>query len=171
MEEAYQGRRPNHADSSDYFQCRVAWCSGLGVGPGFDGGCPWPGDSAVRSARQSHRRAATQPGSGRSGPLAEVSASATNRPEQVRILVGIRDEAHRFAITYHRKLREDRTLTSVLDAITGLGEKRKKALLKTFGTIEAIKAATVEALVEVPGMNRVVAERVLIQLKELDEEE
>lgn len=88
-----------------------------------------------------------------------------------QILVGIRDEAHRFAITYHRKLREDRTLSSVLDAITGLGEKRKKALLKVFGSVDAIKQATVEALVELPSMNRVVAERVLIQLKELDQEE
>lgn len=91
--------------------------------------------------------------------------------EAYHILVGLRDEAHRFAITFHRKLREDRTLTSVLDSITGLGEKRKNALLKKFGTIDGIKTAPVEALVEVSGMNRVVAERILIQLKELDEEE
>lgn len=91
--------------------------------------------------------------------------------EAFHILVGIRDEAHRFAITYHRKLREDRTLASVLDAVTGLGEKRKKALLKKFENLDAIKSASVEALVEVPTMNRVVAERVLLQLKELDEEE
>lgn len=94
-----------------------------------------------------------------------------NNAEALQILVGIRDEAHRFAITYHRKLRENRTLESVLDDITGLGEKRKHALLKKFGTIEAIKAAPVDELVTVSGMNRVVAERVLIQLKELDEEE
>jgi len=92
-----------------------------------------------------------------------------NNSEALQILVGIRDEAHRFAITYHRKLRENRTLASVLDDITGLGEKRKKALLKTFGDIEAIRQAGVEKLVEVPGMNRVVAERVLLQLQ--DEEE
>ncbi len=91
--------------------------------------------------------------------------------EAYHILVGIRDEAHRFAITYHRKLRENRTLTSVLDEITGLGEKRKKALLKRFGTIDDIKKAAVEELTDVSGMNRVIAERVLIQLKEMDEEE
>jgi excinuclease ABC subunit C len=91
--------------------------------------------------------------------------------EALHILVGIRDEAHRFAITYHRKLREDRTLTSVLDAVVGLGEKRKKALLKKFSGIDAIKAASIEALTEIPSMNRVVAERVLLQLKDLDEEE
>lgn len=91
--------------------------------------------------------------------------------EAFQILVGLRDEAHRFAITFHRKLRGDRTLASVLDDITGLGEKRKKALLKKFGSVEAIKAADREALLELPSMNRVVAERVLLQLKELDEEE
>lgn len=91
--------------------------------------------------------------------------------EAYHILVGIRDEAHRFAITYHRKLRDEKSLGSVLDAITGLGEKRKTSLLKTFGTIEGIKAASIEQMVEVPGMNRVIAERVLIQLRENDEEE
>jgi excinuclease ABC subunit C len=91
--------------------------------------------------------------------------------EALHILVGIRDEAHRFAITYHRKLRGQRTLESVLDDITGLGEKRKTALLKRFGDIQAIKASSVEDLTSVTGMNRVIAERVLIQLKELDEEE
>jgi excinuclease ABC subunit C len=104
-------------------------------------------------------------------PGRQNPATFPQNSEAFHILVGIRDEAHRFAITYHRKLREDKTLSSVLDAITGLGEKRKKALLKAFGTIEAIKAASVEALTEIPSMNRVVSERVLIQLKELDEEE
>lgn len=91
--------------------------------------------------------------------------------EAYHILVGIRDEAHRFAITYHRKLRDEKSLGSVLDAITGLGDKRKTNLLKAFGTIEGIKAASIEQMVEVPGMNRVIAERVLIQLRENDEEE
>lgn len=91
--------------------------------------------------------------------------------EAQQILVGLRDEAHRFAITYHRKLREESSLSSVLDAVTGLGEKRKTALLKAFTDIEKIRLATIEALIEVPGMNRVVAERVLIHLKEIDEEE
>jgi excinuclease ABC subunit C len=104
-------------------------------------------------------------------PGRQNPATFPTNAEAFHILVGIRDEAHRFAITYHRKLRDDRTLSSVLDSITGLGEKRKKALLKTFGTIEGIKAASVEALTAIPSMNRVISERVLIQLKELDEEE
>jgi excinuclease ABC subunit C len=103
---------------------------------------------------------------GRANPL-----TFPTHAEAYQILVGVRDEAHRFAITYHRKLRQDRTLASVLDDITGLGEKRKKALLKKFGTIEGIKAAQVDELVETPGMNRVIAERVLLQLKENEEEE
>lgn len=103
---------------------------------------------------------------GRQNPL-----TFPTHAEAYQILVGIRDEAHRFAITYHRKLRGDRTLGSVLDDITGLGEKRKKALLKKFESIDGIKKAALEELVEVPGMNRIVAERVLIQLKEIDEEE
>ncbi len=85
--------------------------------------------------------------------------------EALQILTGIRDEAHRFAITYHRKLREETSLESELDAIVGLGEKRKKALLKAFTSIEELRSAPLERLVEIPGMNRVVAERVLLHLK------
>ncbi len=89
--------------------------------------------------------------------------------EALHILAGIRDEAHRFAITYHRKLREDRTLESELDAIVGLGEKRKKALLKAFDSVEKIRIAEVEDIAKVAGMNRVLAERVLLALNETDE--
>lgn len=98
---------------------------------------------------------------GRQNP---VTFPATS--EAFQILVGLRDEAHRFAITYHRKLREDRTLASALDEIVGLGEKRKQTLLKNFISIEAIKSADMEALSTLPGMNRVIAERVLLHLNE-----
>lgn len=83
-----------------------------------------------------------------------------------QILVGIRDEAHRFAINYHRKLRQDRTLESELDAVLGLGEKRKKMLLDKFGTVEAIRHSTVDDLSSLKGFNRVLAERILLQLEE-----
>ena len=86
--------------------------------------------------------------------------------EAFQILVGIRDEAHRFAITYHRKLREATSLESELDFVVGLGEKRKRLLLTKFPSLEAIKAATVEELSELTGFNRVLAERVLLQLNE-----
>ena len=69
----------------------------------------------------------------------------------------IRDEAHRFAITYHRKLRAKRNLVSVLDHIPGLGPRRRTALWKQFKTLDAMKAASEEELAAVPGMNHAVA--------------
>ena len=72
----------------------------------------------------------------------------------------IRDEAHRFGITYHRKLRSDRTFKSVLDEIPGIGPKRKQALMKHFGSVRAISAASLEELTALDGMNRDAAEKV-----------
>ena len=72
----------------------------------------------------------------------------------------IRDEAHRFAITYHRKLRGKRNLVSVLDHIVGIGPARRKSLWSTFGTMAKIKAASVDELAAAPGMNRPAAEAV-----------
>ena len=72
----------------------------------------------------------------------------------------IRDEAHRFAITYHRNLRGKRNLVSVLDHIVGIGPARRKSLWSTFGTMAKIKAASVDELAAAPGMNRPAAEAV-----------
>src|SRR5205085_4015037 len=72
----------------------------------------------------------------------------------------IRDEAHRFGITYHRKLRSDRTFKSVLDEIPGIGPKRKQALIKHFGSVRAISAASIEELAALDGMTRDAAEKV-----------
>ncbi len=72
----------------------------------------------------------------------------------------IRDEAHRFGITYHRKLRSDRTFKSVLDEIPGIGPKRKQALLKHFGSVRAMGAASLEDLAALDGMTRDAAEKV-----------
>ncbi len=72
----------------------------------------------------------------------------------------IRDEAHRFGITYHRKLRSERTFKSVLDEIPGIGPKRKQALMKHFGSIRAISAASLEDLSALNGMTRDAAEKV-----------
>lgn len=91
--------------------------------------------------------------------------------EAFQILVGIRDEAHRFAITYHRKLREATSLESELDFIVGLGEKRKRDLLRKFPSVEAIRAASVEDIAAIKGFHRVLAERILLQLAERDVEE
>ena len=72
----------------------------------------------------------------------------------------IRDEAHRFGITYHRKLRSDRTFKSILDEIPGIGPKRKQALMKHFGSVRAMGAASVEDLAALDGMTRDAAEKV-----------
>lgn len=85
------------------------------------------------------------------------------------LLTRLRDEAHRFAITFHRKLRDQRTVSSVLDGIEGIGPTRKKALLRHFGSVEAIsKIETIDGLLEAPGMTRPVAERVFLALKSRD---
>ena len=72
----------------------------------------------------------------------------------------IRDEAHRFAVTYHRKLRAREGTRSVLDEIPGVGPKRRQALLRHFGSIDAIRKASVDELAAVPSMNRATAEAV-----------
>jgi excinuclease ABC subunit C len=76
------------------------------------------------------------------------------------LLQRIRDEAHRFAITYHRQVRSTRTFKSVLDDIPGIGPKRKKALIRQFGSARGIAAASIEEIASVAGMTRDVAERV-----------
>jgi excinuclease ABC subunit C len=73
----------------------------------------------------------------------------------------IRDEAHRFAITYHRQLRAKTGLASTLDEIEGIGPQRRKALIKSFGSLDGIRQASLEQVAALPGMNRVLAERVL----------
>ena len=77
----------------------------------------------------------------------------------------IRDEAHRFAITYHRKLRRKRNLESELDKIAGIGVKRREELLKTFGSVENIKNATLEEILKLPSMNRNSAESLINYFK------
>ena len=83
------------------------------------------------------------------------------RSPSLYLIQRIRDEAHRFAITFHRKLRGKRNLVSVLDHIVGVGPKRRQALWTHFGTLDKIKAASVEELAAVPGMNRPAAEAIV----------
>ncbi|MEG1393576.1 MAG: excinuclease ABC subunit UvrC [Christensenellaceae bacterium] len=77
---------------------------------------------------------------------------------EYRLVTSIRDEAHRFAVTYHRKLREKRHQTSELDRIDGIGDTRKRALLKYFGSMKRIKEATLEDLQSVKGVPKNVAQ-------------
>lgn len=76
------------------------------------------------------------------------------------LLQRIRDEAHRFAVSYHRQLRTKRNLKSLLDEIEGVGAVRKKSLLKAFPSIKALSEAGIEELEKVPGMNKAVAKEV-----------
>lgn len=72
----------------------------------------------------------------------------------LQLLQRIRDEAHRFAITYHRNLRDKAMKASVLNKISGIGTKRKKALISYFGSVEKIKSATLDDLIKAPTMNK-----------------
>ena len=78
----------------------------------------------------------------------------------LHLLQQVRDESHRFAITYHRKLRSKNISASSLDDIAGIGKKRKINLLKEFGTIDNIKKASIEDLAKIDGMNQKTAENV-----------
>ena len=82
------------------------------------------------------------------------------RSQALYLIQRIRDEAHRFAITFHRKLRGKRNLVSVLDHIVGIGPKRRQSLRTHFGSLKKIKEASVEELAAAPGMNRTSAEAV-----------
>ena len=81
------------------------------------------------------------------------------------LLQRVRDEAHRFAITYHKKLRARETLNSALDRIPGVGGARKRALLRAFGSIRKIEEATLEDLVKVPSINEKLAQEILESLR------
>lgn len=80
--------------------------------------------------------------------------------EGLKLLQRIRDEAHRFAVSYHRRLRQKRTVRSSLDAIEGVGPKRKKALLRAFNSVEGISKASLGELKDVSGVPEPVAERI-----------
>jgi excinuclease ABC subunit C len=96
---------------------------------------------------------------GRSDPVRLSRVS-----EGLYLMQRIRDEAHRFAITYHRRLRRKQTVISQLDGVPGIGPKRRSALLKHFGSIEAIRNASMEELAAVPSMTRKAAEQLKASL-------
>ncbi len=83
------------------------------------------------------------------------------------LLQRIRDEAHRFAITFHRKRRRKSSLGSVLDGIPGIGRERKKSLLNHFGSVRRIRAAAVEELAAVPGISQQMAETIRRNLDQM----
>jgi len=90
--------------------------------------------------------------------------------ETIFVLQQIRDEAHRVAIGYHRKVRQKRTLRSRLDDVPGIGPRRKAALLRHFGSLSKIREASFDELVEVRGMTRPAAQHVIDHLRIEDED-
>ena len=89
-----------------------------------------------------------------------VEIPVDKRSEGFKLITRIQDEAHRFAIEYHRSLRSKAQVSSVLDGIDGVGPARRKALMKHFMEIEKIRHASVEELMEATGINRGVAENI-----------
>jgi excinuclease ABC subunit C len=88
-----------------------------------------------------------------------------DRRQSSLLLKRIRDEAHRFAIEYHKKLREKRILQSPLEAIPGIGKKRRFELLRVFGSIEGIRNASLDEIAHLKGFNEKIAERLLRSLR------
>jgi excinuclease ABC subunit C len=85
--------------------------------------------------------------------------------DALRVLTRLRDEAHRFALSYHRRLRNRLIRESVLDDIPGIGPAKKALLLKRFGSVYRLARATVEEIQTVPGIDRVMAEAILRAVK------
>ena len=78
----------------------------------------------------------------------------------LQLLQRLRDEAHRFAIGYYHRLHTRRSITSALDAVPGIGPKRRHSLLKQFGSVAAIKESSLEELAAADGMNKNIARRI-----------
>ena len=89
------------------------------------------------------------------GPIILPSGSPS-----LYLIKHVRDESHRFAITFHRELRDKGMVASILDEVPGLGPKRKKLLLKHFGSVKRMREASLDEIAAVPGIPRQVAEDV-----------
>ncbi len=90
----------------------------------------------------------------------EKEMPVEQQSEGFYLMTRIQDEVHRFAIEYHRSLRSKEQVKSILDDIPGIGQKRRKALMRRFKTIEKVREATVEELAQVDTMNEKAAQSV-----------
>ena len=79
----------------------------------------------------------------------------------LRLLQAVRDEAHRFAITFHRSIRTKKQTESVLDNIPGVGKTRKRQLIEKFGSVNRIKKCTIYDLMRIPGITETIAQNIL----------
>jgi len=130
----------------------------------IDGG---KGQLSVAKAVLDEHGLSDQPVIGLAKKLEEVFVPGRSEPVYIsrtspalNLLKRVRDEAHRFAITYHRKLRAKRTVGSELDQISGIGPARRAALLKHFGSVKKIKEASVEDLAAVKSITKQVAAKI-----------
>jgi excinuclease ABC subunit C len=96
------------------------------------------------------------------------SIRAPRRSSALRLVQRVRDEAHRFAVTYNRKLRTKRTVRSELSAIPGIGAARQRTLLGEFGSVRSLRGATEEQLARLPGFSKKLARAVLAHVRESD---
>lgn len=99
------------------------------------------------------------------GPVVLPSGSAS-----LYLVKQVRDESHRFAITFHRELRDKAMTMGILDEVEGVGQKRKKAIMKEFGSMKRLRAATVDDIAATPGVPREVAERIWQTLRAWERE-
>ena len=131
--------------------CGLAKARSLKDGRGFDGDAVLPAQ-AVGDDLRSRERVFVP---GRKNPL-----RLRDKDPGLALLVRLRDEVHRFAITAHRKLRQKRHHGSALDLIPGVGEKRRKALLRAFGSLKGVTQAPIESLASVQGISPALAKRI-----------
>src|SRR5262249_48331247 len=94
------------------------------------------------------------------------SLRLSRRSPALRVLQQARDEAHRFAITFQRKRRAVRTITSELLRIPGVGEAKRRVLLDAFGSLQGVREAGPEAIAALPGFGQKIAERIITVLRE-----
>ena len=98
-------------------------------------------------------------------PGRESSIRLSRRAPSLRLLQRARDEAHRFAVTYSRKRRTKRTVTSEILNVPGIGDKRRRTLLERFGSLAGVRLATVDEIASLPGFSLKLATRILNHLK------
>ena len=97
----------------------------------------------------------------RDRPYSEEPIILDKSSQGLYLLQRVRDEAHRFAVTYHRNIRQKKAIRSELDFIDGIGKIKKKALLKKFGSTEEIKKASIKELISIKNINLSLAKSIL----------
>jgi len=97
-----------------------------------------------------------------------LSVKLSRDDDELKLLQKVRDEAHRFAVTFHKKLRKKKQVVSILDEIEGLGKVRKENLIARFKSVKRMKKATIDDLIQVEGITPKIASEILKKLQELD---